>query len=400
MTQNKIFISHSSKDKAYVKSFVENILQLGLDIPAERIFCSSIEGQGVKSGEYIPDRLREELNISSLALLFISTNYKSSEICLNELGAAWVKLPKDKVIPILLPNISFNELGFLDFNRLSIKAIEKEGILKIIQDCKIELNPNFNLQKLDKKIENYLTDINNYSEAEKLNEIIEAEEVTKWKDCFANNLYPFNEIIRKAIPAYNDGIYKISDIKIQNQILLDLSIAKFLEYFWYRHADGDYYVKELRKLSSGNWLICGSNWEVKISEMWVCKDIECQYDFILIRSDNMEPYQINSDIGGSDYGVGVLNNGIIISSNEYNNGYAIINGETIDIDKLGAERRYRDHKSHWVFLVTGYHKLGYNAYKTMDFCKKLDNGEIDVNEANIYKFLRSLRNHPIVTLNS
>jgi hypothetical protein len=118
MTEKKIFISHSSKDIDYVKSFVENILRLGLDIPSERIFCSSMEGHGVKSGQYIPDRLKEEINKSSLALLFISKHYKSSEICLNEVGAAWAMLEKETVIPMVLPNIDFSEIGFLDLSRL------------------------------------------------------------------------------------------------------------------------------------------------------------------------------------------------------------------------------------------------------------------------------------------
>src|SRR5688572_1826768 len=159
MTKNKIFISHSSKDIGYVKSFVENVLQLGLDIPSERIFCSSIEGQGVKAGQYIPDRLREEMNISSIALLFISKNYKSSEVCLNEVGAAWVSLNKENIIPLLLPDIDFNELGFLDIGRLGLKVYERSGILKLIQDCKEELNPSFNLEKLHDKIERFLIEI-------------------------------------------------------------------------------------------------------------------------------------------------------------------------------------------------------------------------------------------------
>ena len=48
------------------------------------------------------------------------------------------------------------------------------------------------------------------------------------------------------------------------------------------------------------------------------------------------------------------------------------------------------------FLVSDYHKAGFNAYETIDFCEKLDNGEIEVNEKNIYKFLRTLRNNPVV----
>lgn len=397
MTKNKIFISHSSKDIDYVKSFVENILLLGLDIPSEKIFCSCMEGHGVKSGQYIPDRLKEEINKSSLALLFISKNYKASEICLNEVGAAWATLEKETVIPMLLPNIDFSEIGFIDLSRLGLKIYEREGILKLIQDCKDQLNPSFNLEKLHKKIEDYLSDVSKLNQKEAVSAKSEPEEVDEWTDCFTNNLYPLNEIIRKAIPAHEDGIHKIEDIKTQNQILTDLSQAKFLRHFWYIQAEGDYYVERLKKLPTGNWLISTFNCEVKILEMWVCMDSEIQYEFILIKTGKLEPYKIDSDVGGSSYNVGVIQDGTIVSENERLNGYAVINGETINLHEHGVEPRMRDDETHWVFLVSDYHKAGYNADETIDFCEKLDKGEIEVNEENIYKFLRTLRNNPVVT---
>lgn len=399
MTDDKIFISHSSKDIAFIKLFVEKILILGLDIPAERIFCSSMEGHGIKSGQYIPDTLREEINKSSLALLFISKNYKASEVCLNEVGAAWATLTKETVIPLLMPSVDFSEVGFLDINRLGLKIHEKGGILKLIQDCKEFLNPSFNLEKLHNKIEEYLNEIealNKLAPIEPANVKEVNEEVDEWTDCFINNLYPLNEIIRKAIPAHNDGIHKITDLKTQTQILTDLSQAKFLRDFWYKQAEGDYYVEQLRQIPSGNWLISSFNWEVKISEMWVCMDGELQYEFILINSEKQEPYKIDSDIGGLSYNVGVLSDGTVISENERLNGYAIINGNTINVHEYGVEPRVRDDKSHWVFLVSYYHKAGFNPDETIEFCKKLDKGEIEVNAENIYSFLRPLRNHPII----
>lgn len=399
MIDNKIFISHSSKDIPFIKLFVEKILILGLDITSERIFCSSMEGHGIKSGQYIPDILREEINKSSLALLFISKNYKASEVCLNEVGAAWATLTKETVIPLLMPKVDFFEVGFLDINRLGLKIYEKGGILKLIQDCKEYLNPSFNLEKLHNKIEEYLNEIETLNkpiplEPTSFKEV--NEDVDEWTDCFINNLYPLNEIIRKAIPAHNDGIHKITDIKTQTQILTDLSQAKFLRDFWYKQAEGDYYVEQLRQISSGNWLISSFNWEIKISEMWVCMDGELQYEFILIKSDKQEPYKIDSDIGGLSYNVGVLSDGIVISENERLNGYAIINGNTINVHEHGVEPRVRGDKSHWVFLVSYYHKAGFNADETIEFCEKLDKREIEVNAENIYAFLRPLRNHPVI----
>ncbi len=41
----------------------------------------------------------------------ISDNFRSSEVCLNEMGAAWAM--NKKPISILLPNVSFDKLGWL-----------------------------------------------------------------------------------------------------------------------------------------------------------------------------------------------------------------------------------------------------------------------------------------------
>jgi hypothetical protein len=130
--------------------------------------------------------------------------------------------------------------------------------------------------------------------------------------------------------------------------------------------------------------------------MWVCKSTEMQYEFILIHSEALPPIKINSDIGGESYNVGVLTDGTVVSENERLNGYAIINGETIDLHEHGVEPRMRDRKSHWIFFVSYYHKAGFNPDETIDFCEKLDKGEIEVNSENIMKFLRSLRNHPTI----
>lgn len=397
MTKDKIFISHSAKDIKIVESFVENVLRLGLDISADRIFCSSMEGHGVKSGQYIPDRLREEIKLTSIALLFISKNYKSSEICLNEVGAAWITLDKENVIPMLLPNIEFTELGFLDIGRLGLKIYERSGILTFIQDNKEKLNPSFHIGKLHKQIDIFIDKIEAIDRPKDFQEKVKfPNEVRDYTICFEDNLIPFDDIIRQAIPAYDDGIYEIIDTTIQNKILTNLSKADFLKGLWYKQAEGDFYVEKLKKTPTGNWLISVFNWEIKISSMWVSKNVLDQYEFILLNSAAQEPYKIDSDIGGTSYNVGMLNDGTIVNENERLNGYAIIGGETIVLNQHGVEPRYRDRKSHWVFFVTDFHKAGFNANATINFCKKLDSGEIKVNQENIMKFLSSLSNHPTI----
>jgi len=396
MKKNKIFISHSSADVEYVKAFVENILKLGLDINADRIFCTGIDGQGIKSGKYIPDSLREEILKSSLAILFISKNYKESEICLNELGAAWVTLPKKNVIPFLLPDVNFNDLGFLNIGRIGLKIYTHEGIIKFVQDCKNSLNNNLNFERVSVQVRAYLESINKISTSniiEKSNDFAETDE---WTQCYINNLYALDEIIRSVIPSHEDGIHQITDENKKFELLTSLSQANFLDSFWYKLAKGDFYVEKLTKLPSGNWIMSSLNWEINITDMWLSMNGMLQYEFILIKSEGLKPFDIQSDIGGTSYKVGILNDGTIISKNEKHNGYAVINGETIKLSNKNSKIRYRENKSNWIFLASDYHKVGYNCDEIFVFCEKLDSGEIEVNESNIMNFLRNLSNNPIV----
>lgn len=108
----KIFISHSSKDTELVTSFVDHILRLGIGFSPEKdIFCSSIEEMGVRNGSDLRDVIRENILKCNSVFLMISNNYKNSEICLNEMGAAWI-YGKD-VHPLIFPDIDFNSIGWL-----------------------------------------------------------------------------------------------------------------------------------------------------------------------------------------------------------------------------------------------------------------------------------------------
>lgn len=396
---DKIFISHSSKDIEIVGLFVDHILKLGLGIPSERIFCSSMEGHGVRSGEYIPDRIKEEMNKSCIAILFISNNYKESEVCLNEVGAAWVKLQKTEIIPLLLPDVNFDKLGFLDMARLGLKINALNDLYKLIQDNRQALSPDFNLQLVNKHLTNFIHKFGQVASTKKLKEEDSKKklETSEWDDCFNKNLQPYNDLLNKSLPIYSKGIHQVTGKNLKLNLLNNLSKSSFLKSLWYKHSDGDCYVESLKQLPSGNWLM-REHWELKISEIWVRKDYELQNNFILIKSEKLPPFEYQSDVGGRGYIAGVLNDGTIVSATEDSNGYAIINGKTINLYEYGNQTREREEVDRWIFLVSDYHKLGYNVDETIDFCRKLDDGTVELTENNLKRFMSKLRNHPIVAM--
>ena len=85
---NKIFISHSSEDKQLIDEFVDKILRLSCGFNTSDIIYTSRQSTGVSLGDGIPQFIKENIKTSSLVFFMISPNYRQSEVCLNEMGAA------------------------------------------------------------------------------------------------------------------------------------------------------------------------------------------------------------------------------------------------------------------------------------------------------------------------
>lgn len=115
----KIFISHSSKDKEYVASFV-NLLD-GMGLTNREIFCSSLPGYGIPTSQNIYEYLRQMfLEYELHVILMHSTNYYESTVSMNEMGAAWVT--KNRHTSVLLPGNDFSIMqGVVNSSEISIK---------------------------------------------------------------------------------------------------------------------------------------------------------------------------------------------------------------------------------------------------------------------------------------
>lgn len=126
---HKIFISHSSEDKMLIDEFVDKVLRLSCGFKTSEIIYTSLHTTGVKFGENIPQFIKENIETSSVIFFMISPNYRKSEVCLNEMGAAWAL--NKKMISFLLPNTSFNSLGWLTSFDKAIKIYDSEGLDKL-----------------------------------------------------------------------------------------------------------------------------------------------------------------------------------------------------------------------------------------------------------------------------
>ena len=137
-----VFISHSSRDRYIINQFTEKILILGCGLKDDQVFCTSIDGLGIKSGEDFRKHIRKNLVTADFSLIMVSENYKKSEICLNEMGASWI-LDDIKVKQLLFPKLSFESLGLL-LNVKQASRIDKVGDLDELFE---ELTNHYKIEK-------------------------------------------------------------------------------------------------------------------------------------------------------------------------------------------------------------------------------------------------------------
>lgn len=196
----KIFISHSSKDKAIVDLFKNIILNAGLGVPDNDIAYTSAPETGVPTGGNIPQYIKENIADSDFVFFMISDNYRESEVCLNEMGAVWA-LDKN-VKPLLLHNVSFESVGWLYRANLCTK-IDDADRLDTLRDeiCKV-YGYNIGTSVWNKQKAEFLSKIAEYGNNNTSiicigNQLEEELGVLDYREAFDNNMELFNQIMKE-----------------------------------------------------------------------------------------------------------------------------------------------------------------------------------------------------------
>ena len=139
--KKSVFISHASKDKEIVDAFVDLILHGSLSVPIDEIFCVSTDGTKIKSGADWRDSINESLLSAKVNFLIITPNYKESEVCLNEMGAAWVT--SATVLPLIVEPINYETVGIIQEPNQIEKLLDEKSLdrIKDIVQEKLGISP-------------------------------------------------------------------------------------------------------------------------------------------------------------------------------------------------------------------------------------------------------------------
>lgn len=124
-SKKTIFISHSTEDSAIAKEMIGLLEHLG--VPTDQIFCSSVEGQGVRSGKRFPDIIAQRLNNSSLIIYLITKSFLDSPYCTQEIGYSWTS-KKENFIILKSDTVNNEDItGFIDGTYKYLR-LSKDGV--------------------------------------------------------------------------------------------------------------------------------------------------------------------------------------------------------------------------------------------------------------------------------
>ena len=127
-------------------------MKIGCGFKDEDIFCT-LDPSAIRTGDDFRDQIIENMKKCHYILLFISENYNLSDICKNEIGAAWA-LKGKRVLPFILPGTSFKQMGFLNVVKQGASITEKRKLDELYQELcdNYDMKPNwpsFNKAKED-----------------------------------------------------------------------------------------------------------------------------------------------------------------------------------------------------------------------------------------------------------
>lgn len=149
MKPYRVFISHSSKDKEFVKHLVDLLEVIGID-GKDKLFCSSVPLYGIDLSGKIFETLLSQFKENQLFVLYIhSANYYESPVSLNEMGAAWV-LQSDHC-SFLTKGFPFEGMkGVVKDDEIAIKVdVDTDEVSIRMNQLKDKLINLFKLPKLD-----------------------------------------------------------------------------------------------------------------------------------------------------------------------------------------------------------------------------------------------------------
>ena len=132
----RVFVSHSSTDKALAGRFVRAI-EAAMPFQRGQIRCTSLPRYSLRVGSRVSPKLRQEIEASEVIVALITPNSLQSSYVLFELGAAWGR--EKTVFPLLAKGARTSSVPELLKALNAVKISDPDQLAETLQDLAKEL---------------------------------------------------------------------------------------------------------------------------------------------------------------------------------------------------------------------------------------------------------------------
>lgn len=204
-------------------------------------------------------------------------------------------------------------------------------------------------------------------------------------------IYDFGNILAKNFPKNEFGIIHSKNLKrIDNLFSTFKKLEeKFDNHLWWHNGLSNIHFKLTQK-GEGIWKL--NNKEICISEIWIHYNLNFYNDFIIIHYKKGEPFIVQ---GKEQYYNIIVDEKYEITYSEYENDFAEINDEVVDLKNHNVEFIEREKKDGFLIIATRFHCVlrTANDLTVRNFINKLktSRGNLDIEE--FLKFERKIILH-------
>lgn len=131
-----VLISHASQDRTLAAALVE-LLRSALNIPADKILCTSVDGYRLPAGRDTDEDLRDAIAAAKTLVGIVSPASRKSTYVLNELGARW--MTRKHLVPLTAGGIAPGELRGPVGQLNALDLSSRPNVLQLIGDLGTEL---------------------------------------------------------------------------------------------------------------------------------------------------------------------------------------------------------------------------------------------------------------------
>ena len=144
ISKKKIFLSHSYRDKDIAVKIVEKLLVKIFAINKQSdVFFTSKRETGIESSINWRNHIRTNLQDCNIFIALITTNFKESEMCLAEIGAAWAL--NKKIYPLIIPPIKYENFSPVIAELQADLLLKREDIESFISSLQTQLKSMFEI---------------------------------------------------------------------------------------------------------------------------------------------------------------------------------------------------------------------------------------------------------------